>query len=58
MICVKNTITMSTRENKKTVEEGKNVRNKKEGKSKPGNASSKKGKTVNKPKINTDVDQE
>lgn len=49
---------MSTRENKKTVEEGKNVRNKKEVKSRPGNASSKKGKTVNKPKVNTDVDQE
>ncbi len=49
---------MSTRENKKTVEEGKNVRNKKEGKSKPVSASSKKEKTVNKPKTNTDVDQE
>jgi hypothetical protein len=58
MNCVKNTITMSTSENKKTVEEGKNVRNKKEGKSKPVNASSKKSKTVNKPKVNTDVDQE
>ena len=49
---------MSTRENKKTVEEGKNVRNKKEGKSKPAGASSKKEKTINKPKINADVDQE
>lgn len=49
---------MSTAENKKTVEEGKNVRNKKEGKSRPVSASSKKEKTVNKPKTNTDVDQE